>query len=130
MKPAPLTLDTLQSKTAEFDSVFFFPNQHIVNFFILLAECEDQPVIRRSTSGRGSGQLSCFVMRASKQLSTPLSPPPPHHHHLHLPPLWRENWLLGTNRQRAVNRFLLGPQPVNLTLNLSDNNMSLGNLSL
>lgn len=30
MKPVPLTLDTLQSKTAESDSVFFFQNQHIV----------------------------------------------------------------------------------------------------
>lgn len=35
MKPAPLTLDTLQSKTAEFDSVFFFPDQQIVSIVIV-----------------------------------------------------------------------------------------------
>lgn len=38
MRGAPLTLDTLQSKTAEFDLVFFlfFSNQEIVNIYLVL----------------------------------------------------------------------------------------------
>ena len=44
MKQAPLTLDTLQSKTAEFDSVFFLPKltdsycYYYYYYFLLLAE--------------------------------------------------------------------------------------------
>lgn len=82
MKLTRLTLDTLQSKTAEFESIFFFfPNQHSYCFFFVCffftsgrnwqycSYCvKINPwifTVLLRTSGRSRGQLSCSLIGAS-----------------------------------------------------------------
>lgn len=97
INPAPLTLDTLQSKTEEFDPSFFPKSTDsycyvVVFLFTSGTESEDHPAIGRPTSGRGSRQLPCSLI----------------HHHLPCLPLWSVNRLLETSCQRVLELIVIG----------------------
>lgn len=99
MDHAPLTLDTLQSKTAESDPVFFFfCSKSTQLMLVLLFLAEELSLYQSFWLEQMTTVLLCD--ENIQLLLPPLSPAASVlHHHLPRLPLWSVNWPLGSNCQ-------------------------------